>query len=240
MIILFALVFGPAEAYSSDITLGLGIHTGFLPEMGGSLKSDYQTNTLLTPNGIYGINRTAPGVATKKIDPILGRSAGVSADFIFMQYMILKFSLNAAINQFGGAGITIDPSGGAMDAAYSLMFFDLPIAAGVSIPAGGSVRLALCAGLALSYGIYNNSFKSATISREGSFAGFAAPMVIILKGNFFLTGNISATSSFSVYRGATDPVRSGGDYARIDFSGIRWDIGASYRIKLKSRLKRGG
>jgi hypothetical protein len=222
---------------AADIDLSMGLHTGFVPGLGGSLESAFQRDTLGVPNGVHGINRSTPGIETKMIEPLLARQAGADADLIFLQRIRVGLAVNAVWSAYGGTGYSIDSGGDRLKVSYSMRMVDVPLTIGVSIPAGTMSRFSLSAGLAFNYGIYENSFESATIDRSSDFRGWALPLVVLLKGEFFLNNDLSLTSSLSHYRGFTEPLKSGSDYARIDFSGVRWDVGLAFRIKLNVEIK---
>lgn len=236
--ILMAASSGLFASDISDIEVSVGIHAGFYPEMGGNLQSFFQSDTLDAPDGIYDINRTENGKETSFIKPLLGRYAGLNTDITIRRHFIIRTSLNFSKDYYGGRGTSLDHLDDEMDVRYKLTIIDFPIAAGLAVPVRDRVKISLCAGIAVAYGKYQNSFESANISSSGTFSAWGAPFVIMLKGEIFLTENISLSSSVNTYQGATGPVRSGDDYARIDFSGIRWDIGAAYHFDTDIKFRR--
>ena len=238
LIIALALSSAGSALYARDIEMSAGVRVGHYPEMGGNLNSYFQETELGISNGVYGINRTSEGADTSTIKPPFGRYAGIQADLIFLRHFIMRVSLNAAETYYEGRGVTLDPDDNEMKVKYSVKVYDLPIAFGLAVPVRDIARISLCAGVAISYGKYSNSFKSENYSSSGTFSGYAAPLVIMLKGEYFFTENISFNSSVNRYMGATRSFKSGDDYARIDFTSTRWDIGLSYHFKIDTEVKR--
>lgn len=226
------------NAHAIETDVSLGAHFGLAPALGGDLGSRFQENTLGVNNGIEGINRSMSGIDTDKVERLLGGYGGIDFKVIFIKYLMIRLQANFTMNMTGGTGISLDQAENRLEVSYSFWAVDIPVQVGVSVPFGNTVRISLSGGIAFAYGTYSNSFKSATVNSSAEFTGWTFPWIIMLSGEFFLKEYIALTSSLVYYNGATDIIRSGSDYAKIDFGGFRWNIGFSYHFIRKSKEKK--
>ncbi len=187
-----------------------------------------QQTELGVSNGIDGINRSMSGVKTEKISKLLGACGGIDFSVVFATYFLFRMQTNFAMNFFGGEGTTLDQAENPLRASYTLWTIDIPFTLGVSVPFGDRVRLSLCGGIAFAYGSYANSFSSAAVSSRALFEGWTFPWLVMLKGEYFFRPAIALSSHLTYMHGATDVIKSGRDYAKIDFAGFRWNLGFSY------------
>ncbi len=217
-----------SPAYALKTVVSLGANLGLAPDMGGNLRSGFQENVLGVSNGIDGINRSMDGADTEKINKLLGACGGIDFKVVFATYFLFRMQANFAMNFFGGRGASLDQAENELKAEYSLWIVDIPFMLGASIPFGNIVRISLCGGMAFAYGSYSNSFKSSAVNGGATFDGWTFPWVIMLTGEYFFREDIAITATLGYYNGATDTIKSGSDYSKIDFAGFRLNIGFSY------------
>ncbi|HPI91426.1 MAG TPA: hypothetical protein PK859_19120 [Spirochaetota bacterium] len=225
----------PSPLFAINTAVSLGAHIGLAPDMGGNLQSRVQRTELGVDNGIDGINRSMDGVKTEKINKLLGAYGGMDFKVVFAKYFLFRLQTNFVMNFFGGTGVTLDQSENRLTAKYSLWIVDIPVGLGVSVPFGDIVRISLCGGVAFAYGSYSNSFKSSTVNSSATFETWTFPWLIMLSGEYFFREDIAITTSLAYYQGSSDVIKSRSDYAKIDFSGFRWNIGFSYYFIKKKK-----
>ena len=218
------------QAHAIDTDVSLGAHFGLAPSLGGDLHSRFQETVLGVSNGIDGINRSMPGIKTDKAERLLGAYGGIDLKAVFIKYLMIRLQANFTMNMIGGTGSSLDLSENKLRVRYTMWAVDIPFCLGASVPLGRSVRISLCGGVAFAYGNYSNSFKSSTVSSSAEFEGWTFPWVIMLSGEYFFRKDIAIISSVVYYHGATDTIKSGSDFAQIDFTGFRWNIGFSYHF----------
>lgn len=251
VLIILIFIFAGIPAFALKINLSSGVYGGFIPALGGNLDSMNQYIYFNSANGIEDINRDKEGYATDNIRSLSGAYTGFELKALFFDYYLLRLGANYYMGVYGGAGKTVfSPDAGTnyyiLECEYSFKGYDIPFTLGVSVPFWKDVRLSLSCGVAYASARYRNKFKSDDnypdpFERKGSFKGWAMPLVIIIQGEYFLSRDISLTSALSYYKGTTEVFRDGitndtegfggqgaVDYARIDFSGYRYSIGASY------------
>ena len=234
ILLFICLIIFKTDRLSAMITLSTGINGGIMPSPGGNLSSYIQSGTLGVDNGIDGINRSESGLSTGNIGKLLGASAGVTGRVFISDYYMIRMAVNYTMSITGGTGETIDLSSNVVETTYSVWLIDVPITAGISIPFWKDVRISLSGGLALGYGNYSNSFKSAALNSSASFSGWAFPVVFIISGEYFITNSSSLITSISYYKGSSTIIKSGSDYAKIDFTGYRWNVGISFFFDMQN------
>jgi len=239
ILLLFAAT-GPLRAATS---LSVGMQAGFMPSPGGNLHSSTH-ETIGVRNGIDGINRSLDGYDTEPVDRLLGASGGIEFRAVFYDYFFARLAGNFTMAVWGGAGTTLyDTDPGApfvpetLECDYSIYIIDAPLTAGLAVPFWKDVRIAFSVGAAFAYGNYKNSFKPESGGTyKGKFRGYGFPLVLLVEGDYFLSEKLSVTASLAYYRGSTDirkdRYRTDGDtdYARIDFTGYRFGMGASWHF----------
>jgi len=236
LIILVSAINSENTVYAIPVDLSVGGYAGYIPCMGGDLHSRIQETSMGSANGVYGINRSQDGKKKKKIYPLTGFNAGADFRAIFYDFILLKLGLNYTLSFTGGEGKTLDLSENITSVKYSMWYVDVPLCLGIVLPFWKNAAVSVAAGFSFAYGVYSNKFQSATpLNSSGTFENWTFPVVIILNGEYFFTDHISINSSISFYKGITDVSKSGTDYARIDFSGYRWTIGASYHFVVTLR-----
>ncbi len=232
LLILLTAAAGPLYAASFSV----GAQAGFMPSLGGNLHSSTH-ETIGVHNGIDGINRSLDGYDTSTIDRLLGAGGGIVLRATFYDYFFVRLGGNFIKNARGGKGTTLYDNAGTpelLEVDYSVFVIDTPLTAGLAVPFWKDVRIAFSVGAAFAYGNYKNSLKPESGGDvKGKFRGYGFPLVILVEGDYFLNEKISLTASLAYYKGSTDirkdRYRTDGDidFARIDFTGYRFSMGAS-------------
>jgi len=239
-----ALAAVPQPVYSLMLRMSAGPRLGLVPSMGGDLNSRVQEVDLGVTGGIEGINRSKDGLETERIKRLFGASAGAGFRAVFADYLLFSTGADFSMDFFGGEGSTLDSSDNIVTAEYSMLTVGIPVTLGFSIPFWNDIRISFSGGVAPTYGIYKNSFSSAApLDSSATFRGWGVPMIIVLTGEYLLTKKTGIVSSLTWCNGSTRMLKGGQDYARIDFSGYRWNIGMLFyfntRIELKEKLRGG-
>lgn len=218
----------------------VGAYGGFAPSLGGDLYTAQHYSEFQSRNGIDGMNREMNGYSTGRIDRILGVSGGALLKTIFHDYYQARIAMNYTMGYLGGSGKTVyDDSGTTrlLECEYSFWELDVPVTFGISIPFWKDIRIAFSCGLAYAYADYSYSFESDSGQQwKGSFKGWGLPLVIILEGEYFITDRIAASTSIVYYKGSTKVLKDGSDtggtdFARIDFSGYRYNLGVTFYFR---------
>jgi hypothetical protein len=230
---------GPLRAATS---LSVGMQAGFMPALGGNLHSSTH-ESIGVYNGIDGINKSLDGYDTSTIDRLLGAGGGIEIRATFRDYFFARLAGNFTMAAWGGAGTTIydTPAVGftpeLLECSYSMYVIDVPLTAGLAVPFWKDVRIAFSVGAAFAYGNYKNSFRPESGGDlKGKFRGYGFPLVLLVDGDYFLSEKLSITASLAYYKGSTDirkdRYRTDGDtdFARIDFTGYRFGMGASWHF----------
>ncbi len=233
-VILFFAV--SAEVWSANVNYAIGFYGGLAPSLGNDLQSLRQYYQYGSQSGVDGINRTQDGYETSTIDRLLGLGFGISFKILLFENYQIRLAGNYVRGMWGGEGTTL--YGGVptlLDCDYSFRMYDVPLTFGISIPFWKDVKISFNCGAAFAYGWYQNRFtENSTTTYKGKFAGRAYPLVILLEAEYFINDKIAVTSALSYYRGATglieDNYDSDGniDYARLNFTGYRFNLGAVY------------
>ncbi|MCU0844682.1 MAG: hypothetical protein MUC76_07125 [Spirochaetes bacterium] len=235
LLVILAVAAGPLHAAS----FSLGAQAGFVPSLGGNLHSSTH-ETIGVYNGIDGINKSLDGYDTSTINRLLGASGGIVLKATFYDYFLVRLGGNFTMDVRGGSGTTLydTPAPGftpeLLDCTYSMYVIDAPLTAGLAVPFWKDVRIAFSCGAAFAYGNYKNSLRPESGGDvKGKFRGYGFPLVLLVEGDYFLNAKVSITASLAYYRGSTDirkdRYRTDGDtdFARIDFTGYRFSMGAS-------------
>lgn len=233
LLVVLALAAGPLRAATS---FSVGVQAGFMPSLGGNLHSSTH-ESIGVYNGIDGINKTLDGYDTGTIDRLLGASGGIVLKATLFDYFLVRLGGSFTMDVRGGKGTTVYDNAGApalLDCTYSMHVIDAPLTVGLAVPFWKDVRIAFSVGAAFAYGNYKNSFRPESGGdAKGKFRGYGFPLVLLVEGDYFLNERVSITASLAHYRGSTDirkdRHRTDGDidYARIDFTGYRFGMGAS-------------
>ena len=233
------LLFAASGPLHAAVSLSAGVQAGFMPSPGGNLHSSTHEE-IGVGNGIDGINRSMSGYDTKPVDRILGASAGLEFRAVFYDYFFARLAGNFTTRARGGSGTTLYDNGGTpelLDCEYLVHIIDAPLTAGLVVPFWKDVRIAFSVGAAFAYGNYKYYFEPESGGRyKGKFRGYGFPLVLLVEGDYFLNEKLSITASLAYYRGSTDirrdRYRTDGDtdYARIDFTGYRFAMGASWHF----------
>ena len=233
----------PASLAAARVNYAMTLHGGMMPSLGGDLMSHEQGATFNSSTGIDGINNSASGFDTSPVDRLLGASVGLTFKVTFYGYFHMRIGGNYFQNIYGGTGKTVYDDGGTdrlLKCEYSMWGYDIPVTVGLTIPFWKDMKISFSTGLAYAYGEYTNKFESnAPLEYKGKFKGWALPMVIHLEGEYFLTRQLAAYTSLSYYNGSTsvladkkdDDASGNTDYASIDFTGYRFNLGVSYYFK---------
>lgn len=220
-------------------SLSVGAQAGFMPSLGGNLHSSSQ-ESFDSHSGIDGINKSLDGYDTSTINRLLGASGGIEFRAIFRDYFFARLAGNFTMAVWGGKGKTVYDDAGTPDpleCRYSMYVIDVPLTAGLAVPFWKDVRIAFSVGAAFAYGNYKNSFRPESGGDiKGKFRGYGFPLVLLVEGDYFLSEKVSITASLAYYKGSTDirkdRYRTDGDidFARIDFTGYRFGMGASWHF----------
>ncbi len=236
-------IFIPAALTAAPVNGALTLHGGMMPSLGGNLNSYSQTSAPInSTNGIDTINNSASGFDTSPVDRLLGASVGITFKVTFYDYFHMRIGGNYFKSVYGGTGKTVYDDGGdrILKCEYAMWGYDIPVTVGLTIPFWKDMKISFSTGLAYAYGVYTNKFESdAPLEYEGEFKGWALPLVIHLEGEYFLTRQLALFTSLSYYNGSTnvladrkqDDDAANKDYASIDFTGYRYNLGISYYFK---------
>jgi hypothetical protein len=240
MLFIIALVTGTAcvPAAAAGVDLSTGAYFGIIPSMGGNLGSLMQESIYGSPGGIDGIQRSADGFDTDRIDRLLGITGGIKVRAFFAEYFAARVAGNYSRSVYGGKGKTVYFSTAveSLECSYELTIIDIPLTVGLAIPFWKDMKISFTGGMAFAYGDYRNSFLSASARSRGKFTGWGYPLVIMLEGDYYLTSKLSINAFLSYYRGTTRTLKDGyradndftTDFAEIDFTGYRFGFGVSY------------
>jgi opacity protein-like surface antigen len=133
----------------------------------------------------------------------------------------------------GGKGSTLDPSGTeVVDVTYKQWSVDVPFTFGVALLFWDEARVYLGIGIAMAYGTYSNSFKSASLDHSASFTGYALPLVAEAGCEYLFTERISAGCGMKYLYGRSKVINDGDDYARVDFTGFQITASAGLHFNL--------
>lgn len=226
--ILLLLLVSDKYSYARTTRSSVALFTGMYPTMGGNLHSAAQSDLLGINNGIADINRYTHGIDNERIDKLTGFAVGTEFRALIYNLLLFKAGINYSTSLLGGTGTSTDLLGNSLKVHYSMWTIDTPFLVGISYPFGERIRLSFCSGLALAYGSYSNSFKSATVNSSATFSGWAIPLCVSFGGEYILNNNIALISSITYYKGRSGTIKDKSDYASINFSGYRWQLGAAY------------
>lgn len=221
------IFFASSQLYSAEFASSLRI--GYSPEVGGSMHSGWQLENLGVEDGIYDINRSAPGFDLSTVESPVG--INIAFDFkIIMDKIYLKTGAGYNRTIAGGKGTTLYLSAlpdvlEEVDVEYKQWSFHLPLTFGATLLFWNEARISLGCGIAFAYGNYSNSFKSASLDHSGSFSSYAFPLVAELSGEIFISLNTSIICSFDYFYGKSKVVKDNSDYGRVDFSGMTLSVG---------------
>jgi hypothetical protein len=236
--------------YAEKVSVSGGIVSGVMPSMGGNLNSISQEINYGSATGIDGINREMDGFSTDNIDRLTGVYAGLEFKAVFFDYYLLRIGANYGMSVLGGKGKTVFYSTEPADldyftlkCEYSYTQYDFPVTIGVSIPIWKDARLSVSGGAAYARATYENKFTSddtaASFERKGKFTGWGFPLVVLVQGDYYLNEKLALTSALAYYKGSSKVIRDSSnsdgdtDFACIDFSGYRFNLGVSYTFYSK-------
>ncbi len=225
-----------APALAADVNYAVGAYLGIAPSLGGNLFTYQHESVFDSSTGIYGMNRKDDALGTTQIEPLTGFSAGGMFKTLLYDYFQVRIACNYTRSYLGGTGTTVYLQGGvntALDCEYSFWAIDAPLTFGLVIPFWKDIKLSFNCGIAYAYGQYQYSFESTAGQWKGSFTGYGLPVVMLIEGEYFLTDRIAMASSLLYYRGTSkvlsDGSNTGGkDFARLDFSGYRFNLGVTF------------
>ncbi len=238
VLIVTAMLFFAVSAHieAANVNYAIGVYGGLAPSLGDDLQSYLQYYRYGSQSGVDGINRTQDGYETSNIDRLLGLGFGISFKTLLFENYQIRIAVNYTRGMWGGEGTTL--FGGVptlLDCDYSFRMYDVPLTFGISIPFWKDVKISFNCGAAFAYGWYQNRFtENSATTYKGKFTGRGYPLVILLEAEYFINDKIALTSALSYYRGATklieDTYDDDGniDYARLNFTGYRFNLGAVY------------
>lgn len=225
VITLLLFIPAAAEVYASSVSLLL--KGGYAPEMGGSMHSGWQAETLGVYDGINDINRSKSGMSVSTIEKPVGVLAGAEARYSG-EALYAKSGADIVYSFSGGSGSTINDFGAGdekVEVDYSLWFFYLPVTAGIIIDFWNEARIFAGGGAAFAYGSFSSSFKSASVQHKASFTGYGFPLVAELGCEYALSRNAALCCGVTYLHGKSGVVENGNDYARVDFTGFNFAAG---------------
>jgi len=229
-IIAIIFIFYAALSHASGISISSRL--GYSPAVGGSMSSGWQSENLGVSDGINDINRSEDGADTSTIETPVGFVAGIDLRIIKNSFYC-KTGIEYVNVVSGGEGRTIDPATGEIvDVKYSQWSLDVPVTIGIAILFWGESRIYLGGGAAFAYGTYSNSFKSETLDHEGSFTGYAIPLVAEIGCEYMLNERISLGCDFKYLYGKSRVIDDGSDYARVDFTGFHITASAALHFNI--------
>ncbi len=241
-------VFELSLLYAEKVSVSGGFVSGIMPSMGGNLSSYSQEAYYDSATGIDGINRKMEGFSTDNIDRLTGIFGGLEFKAVFYDYYLVRVGANYGMNVLGGKGKTVFYSTDDLDyfilkCEYSYKAYDFPLTIGVSIPIWKDARLSVSGGAAYARATYENKFTSddtaTTFRRKGKFTGWGIPLVVLVQGDYYLNEKIALTSAVAYYNGASKVIRDSSendgdtDFASIDFTGYRFNLGVSFSFYSK-------
>jgi len=208
----------------------ISIQLGYAPEVGGSMHTGWQYENLGNYDGINDINRSDGSGNTTTIEKPLGVLINLGyrnlGDVIYF-----KTGLTAVYSFHGGDGKTLDQTGSeVVEASYKVFWGEIPLIWGIYVDFWDEVRLSLGAGVAFAYGMYMNSFSSASLDNSASFKGYGFPLLAEFNCEYRLSENTASMATIQYSRGESKTIESGDDYARLDFTCFRFMMGLSRRI----------
>jgi len=213
-----ALMFCAVQLHASEFSISARL--GYMPEMGGSMASGWQAENLDASEGIYDINRSKDGMAISTVDVPSGLVLGADMRII-RETIYFKAGIDYVYMVSGGKGSTVDPSGTeVVDVKYKQWSVDVPFTFGVALLFWNEARIYAGIGIAMAYGSYSNSFKSASLDHSASFTGYALPLVAEAGCEYLFSEKISAGCNIKYLHGRSNLIEDGDDYARVDFSGF--------------------
>lgn len=219
ILIMAILVYAAIDLGASEFSISA--HLGYMPETGGSMSSGWQAENLHNRDGIYDINRSKDGVAISTVDVPAGFVAGADMRII-KETVYFKAGIDYVYMMTGGKGSTLDPSGTeVVDVTYQQWSVDVPFTFGIALLFWNEARIYLGIGIAMAYGTYSNSFKSASLDHNASFTGYALPLVAEAGCEYLFSERVSAGCNIKYLYGQSRVIEDGDDYARIDFSGFQ-------------------
>ena len=207
-----------AEASAASISLLL--KGGYVPELGGSMHSSWQAENLGVMDGINDINRSGGGINVSSIEAPVGFVAGLDARLAGSTFY-LKSGVRYVKSVSGGSGSTLNDFGSGVekvDVTYSVWFVHVPVTAGIIYNFWDEAKIYLGGGTGFAYGVYSNSFSSASAEHSARFAGYAAPLVAELGCEYILGSSVFINCGLTYIYGKSDVVEDDGDYGRIDFT----------------------
>lgn len=220
MVIVITLFVNAApELCASEFSISA--HIGYMPETGGSMSSGWQSENLGNRNGVYDINRSKDGVAITTVDVPTGIVAGADMRVI-RETVYFKAGIDYVYMITGGTGSTLDSAGTEIVyVTYKQWSVDVPLTIGLSMLFWDEARIYLGIGIAMAYGTYTNSFKSASLDHSASFTGYALPLVAEAGCEYVFGGKVSGGCNVRYLYGRSSVINDGNDYARVDFSGFQ-------------------
>ncbi|MBN2039562.1 MAG: hypothetical protein JW864_05945 [Spirochaetes bacterium] len=234
---------------AEKLTFSAGINASFMPSMGGSLATHSQESYYQSSSGVDGINRRMDGYKTSDIERLTGACFGFDFNILFYDYFLLRTGFNYGRNVCGGKGKTVfyspapDDDYFILECEYSYRQYDIPLTAGVCIPFWNDAKISVSCGAAYANALYKNKFESedtaVPFERKGKFSGWGIPLVVMIQGDYFVNEKIALTTKISYYRGRSrlkkDKSDDDGDtdFATLDFTGYKFNLGVSYYIFLK-------
>ena len=243
-ILLLIFISVSTHLFAEKLTFSTGINAGYMPSMGGNLDSLSQELYYGSASGVDGINRKIDGYSTTDIERLTGVYFGFDFNAFFYDYFLVRTGFNYGMSVYGGKGKTVfyspppDDDYFILKCEYSYRQFDVPLTVGVCIPFWKDAKILITCGAAYANAKYVNKFKSedtaVPFNRKGSFSGWGIPLVVLIQGDYFVTEKVALTTAISYYRGESKVIKDSSDndgdtdFAVIDFSGYRFNLGVSY------------
>lgn len=229
--LIIALIVLPTSM-TAAVEMSISARAGYSPAVGGSMSSQWQADNMGSPDGINTINRSQAGTELSTVEVPRGVVGGVGVRFTG-DVIYFRWGVEGVYTMFGGKGKTLNPAGTeVVNVNYSQWSVDVPFTIGMSLLFWGESRVYAGVGMALAYGSFSSSFKSASLDHSAGFKGYAVPLVAEAGCEYMLTQKLSVGCEIKYFSGKSDPVKSGSDSARVDFSGYHITAGVSWRFNI--------
>lgn len=233
---LIAFMVMPSALMAVTVNGAMGMYGGFAPSLGNDLQSAYQYYVYGTQSGVDGLNRAQDGYSTSAIERLIGFGGGIMFKLLLMDNYQFRLGANYTKSTLGGEGETLfGATPTTLECKYGFTMYDVPLTFGISIPFWKDIKIVFSCGFAYAYAKYTNRFiENSTTKHKGTFTGWGLPLVILIEGEYFITDRLALSSSLVYYRGSSKFIEDGStsdgvtDYARINFTGYRYNAGVSF------------
>ncbi len=208
----------------------VSLQLGYAPEIGGSMHTGWQYENMGNSDGINDINRSDGTGSTATVEKPVGAvlSLGYRS---FGEGIYFKTGISGVYSIYGGKGKTLNQAGTeVVDVKYTMMWGEIPFILGIHMEFWKEIRLSLGAGFAFAYGLYMNSFSSATIDNSAMFLGYGFPLIAEFSCEYRLSETVDYIATVQYMRGESRLIENGGDYTRLDFTSFRLLLGLTRRF----------